>query len=115
MEDGMMKDHAQRREAIRAYKEQEDIGGIYRLCNNISGWKSEYRCTPNLKGQHSKMQFAKKTGLPFEPELAAQWEEYGPDAFEIQEIEQLKRQNEQTTAAFRKDLEALLELYTEGR
>lgn len=108
-----MTDKSQRRKAIRSYKEQEDIGGIYCLHNNVSGWKSEYRGTPNLKGQYSKMQFAKKTGLPFEPELAAQWEQYGPDAFEVLEIEQLKRQPDQTTASFRKDLEALLELYSQ--
>ena len=110
-----------RRAAIRAYKEQDEIGGIFCFVNTKTGWKSAPQATPNMKGQRSKLEFAKtmKLGLqrdadPFmEKELQEQMRQYGCECFEIAELETLKKQPEQTTKEFRKDLEDLLELWKE--
>lgn len=107
-----------RRAAIRAYKEMEDIGGIFRFVNTKTGWKSAPQATPNLKGQKSRLEFAKSNiaqALPTDPfmekDLQAQWKEYGGECFEIEVLETLKRQPEQSTKEFREDLAELLSLY----
>ncbi|MEL7603001.1 MAG: GIY-YIG nuclease family protein [Bacillota bacterium] len=110
-----------RRAIIRAYKEMDDIGGVYRYVNTKTGWKSAPQATPNLKGQKSKLEFAKvmKIGQdssadPFmDRELQEQWKEYGCECFELEVLETLKRQPEQTTKEFREDLVQLLSLWRE--
>lgn len=109
-----------RRAAIRAYKEMDDIGGVYRFVNTKTGWKSKPQSTPNLKGQRSRLDFAKSNisqALPTDPfmekELQAQWKEYGGQCFEMEVLETLKRQPEQTTKEFREDLSELLSLWQE--
>lgn len=109
-----------RRAIIRAYKEMDDIGGVYRYVNTKTGWKSAPQATPNLKGQKSKLEFAKAMHIgqdssdPFmDPELQEQWKEYGCECFELEVLETLKRQPEQTTKEFREDLAQLLSLWRE--
>lgn len=109
-----------RRAMIRAYKEMDDIGGVYRYINTQTGWKSAPQATPNLKGQKSKLEFAKVMNIgqdasdPFmDRELRDQYREYGCESIELEILETLKRQPEQTTKEFREDLAQLLSLWQE--
>lgn len=113
----MTGDITNKKEAIRAYKAQKDIGGIYRIRNTVSGWNGPYEATPNIKAAHSRLQFAKNTNLCFDQseEWRAQWEQYGGSAFQIEEVELIERQEGQTTAEFRKDVLTLLALYLETK
>ncbi|MDL2258254.1 hypothetical protein LJC42_03720 [Eubacteriales bacterium OttesenSCG-928-K08] len=108
-----MQDKQNRREAIRAYKEKDDIGGLYRYIDATHNWKSSVLCTPNLDGLKSKLEFSKRIkGCP-EPAIQAYFEQYGADLLEIEVIETLKRQPDQDIPGFRKDIKELLELYKE--
>lgn len=106
-----MKDKADRRAATRAYKEQEDVGGIYRIIHQPSGWQSPPLCTPNLKGVYSKLQFSQDTGSPSLEELKATWVSHGGKGYEVQVLECLARKPEQSPAEFRDDLKELLKLW----
>lgn len=103
-----------RRKAIRAYKEREETGGLYRVVNLQTGWKSPVAATPNLQGQRNKFQFAQRTHTRFEEMLRGEWETYGPEAFAFEEVERLVKKPEMTTKEFREELEALLALHQEA-
>ena len=102
-----------RKEILARCKEQDQIqtGGLYRIRNTATGWKSEIFSTPNIGGQRSRMQFAKNTNMPLLPALNAQWAEHGAAAFELEELELLQKKPTQSLQEFREDLEALLELW----
>lgn len=95
----------------REYKEREDIGGLYRYVDTANGWASPLYATPNMQGQRSKVQFAKKLGDCPEPAIQNHFNAHGGTTLEMVEIEQLKRKPDQTLPEFRADLKALLELY----
>lgn len=102
-----------RKKAIKAYKEAETVGGIYRLINPAHDWVGPLSATPNLKGMQSKMQFAQKTRTCFENSLRKTWEAYNGEGFEIVILEELEKKPEHTTQEFREDLGELLLLWQE--
>lgn len=99
-----------RRHAKRAYKEQQPIGGIYRIA--ADGWHSKYMATLNLHGLRGKLQFAQNTQLGFDSELQEKLKQLD-GAFTLEVLEELKKRPEQSTAEFRKELDMLLTLYLE--
>lgn len=108
-----MPSQEERKKAIRAYKEKEEIGGLFRYVNTVTGWQGPLQGTPNLEGIKNRFQFSKKTNSCFDTALAAEWAKHGADAFELVAVEQLKRKPDQTLPEFREELEALLKLYQE--
>ena len=108
-----MQDKASRREASRAYKAQEDIGGIFRIVHQPSGWQTPPLWTPNLEGERNKLQFSKSVDSPARSELQAVWRSLDKAGFELVELERLTRKPDQSVAEFREDLKALLELWQE--
>ncbi len=108
-----MDDKKNRRAAIAAYKEKarEEVGGLYRIVNTKNGWQSELIATPNLAGQRNRFQFGKDTNACFDRAAEAQWKEYGAEAFEFVEVEQLAKKPDMSVQEFREELEALLEIW----
>ncbi len=102
-----------RRQIIRAYKESDQIGGIFQIVNTKTGWKSGLQSTVNLQGQKNRLQFAKETNCCFDRLIEEQWKQYGGDAFVFQEIETLKKKPDQTGKEFGADLAELLALWKE--
>lgn len=103
-----------RKKALRAYKEREEIGGLYRIINTNTGWQSPITATPNLEGMKNRLAFAKKTNTRFDESLKGAWEAEGPDGFELVEIERLAKKPEMTIAEFREELADLLTLWMEN-
>lgn len=108
-----MDTRSERKKAIQAYKESATVGGIYRFANPARGWQSPLAATPNLKGQENHLVFAQKTGSCTDSMLAKKWKEYGAEGFVFEVVETLEQKPEQTTAEFREELAALLELWQE--
>lgn len=108
-----MQDRASRRAASRAYKAQEDVGGIFRIAHRPSGWQTPLLWTPNLEGERNKLRFGKRVDTPVLTELRAVWGSLDKDGFELIELEELRRKPDQSVAEFRDDLKALLELWRE--
>lgn len=102
-----------RREAVKAYKERETYGGLYRIVNNVTGWQSPFMVTPNIDGKLNSFQFGVSTNSCFDPSLQAQWTEYGAQAFELVVLERLKKKPELDGSAFREELQALIALWQE--
>lgn len=101
-----------KKKAIRDYKESDVYGGIYCIKNNITGKSSRFCATTNMHGQKGKLDFAKSTNqCPDDIIDKDEWEQYGVAAFELVEVELLKKQPDQTTADFRKELNELLNMY----
>lgn len=103
----------EQKKAIRAYKEREQIGGIYRVVNRKTGWQGPLSAAPDLEGKRSLLAFAKKTNSCFDPALQAQWASSDPEDFEFVEVERLKQKPGMTTLEFREDLRELLSLWQE--
>ena len=103
-----------RKKALKAFKEREEVGGLYRIRNTQTGWESPLCATPNLGGMRNRLQFAQKTNTNFDTMLKSQWEVYGPHAFSFVVVEELVKKPEQTTAEFREELAALLALHEEA-
>ncbi len=102
---------AARREAVKAYKERKEVGGLYRIVSTKSGWQGPLMGTPNLEGARNRFEFGKKTGACFDSSAAAQWAQDGPEAFEFVEVERLEKKPEQSSGEFREEIAAMLEMW----
>ncbi len=108
-----MDDKASRREAVKAYKERQEVGGLYRIVNGKTGWKGPVLATQNLVGVRNRFEFGKKTGACFDSGVAEQWAKEGSADLEFLEVERLERKPEQSSREFREELSALLALWKE--
>lgn len=108
-----MPNHDERKKAIQAYKERKEVGGLYRIINTQTGWKSELAATVNMQGSKNRLEFSKKTNACFDKLMEAEWKQCGPEAFEFVEVEILEKKPEQSTVEFREELADLLTLWQE--
>lgn len=112
MNDNKMNDNNNRKKAIRDFKESDTYGGIYCIKNKVTGEAGQFYATTNMHGQKGKLDFAKSTNICPEDIIDKnEWEQYGSASFELVEVELLKKQPEQATADFRKELNELLDMY----
>lgn len=102
-----------RRELLGAYKERKTVGGIYAIRNRKNG-RLLVGSAADLKGFRNRFEFAKQTGSGLSLRLKRDWEAFGPDAFELEVLEELEKKDAQTAEEFSADLKALLELRLEG-
>lgn len=100
-----------RKQARKAYKESESLGGLFRIVNTESGWESPLMATTDLQGRKNRLAFAKKTHTRFDETLREQWAAYAPEVFEFVEVERLSKKPEMTAAAFIEELNVLLAMY----
>lgn len=99
-----------RKELLGAYKERRVVGGVYAIRNTKNG-KRLLGAAADLKGFRNRFGFAKQTGSGLSLKLKKDWETFGPDAFELEILEELEKKETQTTEEFSADLRALLELH----
>lgn len=106
-----MTSNEQRKEALKAYKEREEVGGLYRIVHRAGGWESPLCATPNLQGQENKLRFTKKTDTCTDSMLKEPWSRLSHDGFAFVVVEKLVKKPEMTPAEFREELADLLKLW----
>lgn len=101
-----------KRELKNSYKEKPEIGGIYRItcAGNGRVWLKSAR---DLQGKINRFNFSVSTGLCPESDMRAAWDEYGPQAFSLSVLEELKKGETQTDREFSDDIDTLLAIWTE--
>ena len=102
-----------RRELLEAYRERKTVGGIYAVRNRRNG-KLLVGSAADLRGIRNRFEFAKRTGSGLSLKLKRDWETFGPEAFELEILEELEKKDAQTAEEFAADLRALLEMKLEG-
>ncbi len=108
-----MKPTEARKQAIAAYKEKKDVGGLFRIVHE-NGWQGPVLATPNLAGMQNRLAFAKKTGGCFDMKLREVWDRFPAEGFSLVELERLEGREGQTAAEFRAELGELLALWRDG-
>ncbi len=82
-----------RRELIRQYKETPRPAGVYRVRNTVNG-RSLMGTSPDLPGMLNRQRFQLQHGSHPNRELQKDWNEFGPDAFTFETLDQLKPASE---------------------
>ncbi len=103
---------ASRKELLRAYREREEIGGVYALVNEVSG-KRLVLSTTNIDKAASQLDFARTTGLCVHPLLERDWKASGGASFSLEILERVRRGETQTEGEFTDDVRALESLWKE--
>ncbi|RUL49607.1 MULTISPECIES: GIY-YIG nuclease family protein [Lysinibacillus] len=78
-----------KKELKQQYQEIEVIAGIYQIKNNTNG-KVLVESTRNLKTING-VKFTLNNNTHFNKQLQAEWNEFGKDAFTIEVLEALKK------------------------
>ena len=99
-----------RKEITNEYKERKISGGVYTIANTRNG-KYFIGHAANIQSVRNRFQFALTTGSTFHPKLQKDWQEFGPQAFTLQVLEELEQKPEQSQAEFVEDLQTLEELW----
>lgn len=95
-----------KKELKQEYKEIKIEGGIYVITNKQNG-KKFVASTPNFKTLNG-VKFTLENGLHTNKELQKEWKQYGKDDFDIEHVEVLKKE-ENESRVDKKKLEKLLE------
>lgn len=109
-----METREKRKALQRAYKEKEEIGCVSLYENRQNG---KYLITGdlNMRGTQSRFEFSKATGSCGRMEFAADWAQYGPDAFSMTVLDTLKKDPDQSPQDFREEVQALADMYRAKR
>ena len=78
-----------RKEKIREYKRTPRPMGVFQIKNKANG-KIFIGSSVNLPARLNRCRFELKTGVFQNTLLQDEWEQFGPDMFEIQELERLE-------------------------
>lgn len=100
-----------RKARIREYKKEPRPAGIYQVRNTATGVVM-VGATTNLAGRLNRHRFQLKAGLHPNAELQADWNDLGPDAFELTVLDTLEPRAEPDYDP-REDLALLLALWIE--
>jgi hypothetical protein len=101
-----------RKELLRAFKAEREVGGVYAIRNAATG-RILIQSTMTISKAKSLLDFAKITGSCVHPLLAEEWKACGPDAFTLEILETLDRKDEEAQKEFAEEVRALGELWLE--
>ena len=103
-----------KKQLISAYKERsrKQAGGIYAIRNTING-KIYLDASPDIAAAENRFSFALQTGSCVVVKLTHDWKAYGVGAFTFEVLETLEKNEDQTLAEFREDLDLLKKLWAE--
>ena len=111
-ESGTGKGKPSRKELLRAFKAEREIGGVYAIRNTTTG-RTLIQSTMTISKAKSLLDFSKLTGSCVHPLLADDWKAFGPDAFTLEILETLERKDEETQKEFAEEIHALGGLWLE--
>jgi len=101
-----------RKELKRLYKSRPAIGGVYCISCNGNG-RAWIDATKNMTAQLNSFRFSTSNGMCPNPELRAEWLEYGNESFTFTVLEELEKNETQTDAQFSNDIAVLLKMWQE--
>ena len=87
-------------------------GCVYAIRNRETG-RILLRSAQDIRRCQNLFDFSVRTGSCVHPKLSCDWARLGPQAFELQILEELKQGETQTDAEYKADIEALEELWRE--
>lgn len=94
------------------YKNRVVIGGVY--CVRCSGTDNRWlRATTDMQGSKNRFAFSVSINSCPETCMFGAWKQFGATAFSFEILEEVKKQETQTTREFSDDVNTLLELWTE--
>ena len=101
-----------KKEILATYKERKIIGGVYLIKNNENN-KALLLSTTDLQGSKNRFEFSQKTGSCVTLKLQKEWVEFGSNAFTMEVLEELNKNDTQTLKEFGDDIKMLEEIWLE--
>jgi hypothetical protein len=109
-----MADRETKKQLIDAYKERSrtQTGGIYLIKNKMNG-KVFVDLSADMTAAVNRFNFAKQMNSCVNIKLNKDWAQYGGEVFELEIAETLEKNELQSPAEFREDLEILKKMWIE--
>ncbi|MFB9328365.1 GIY-YIG nuclease family protein [Paenibacillus aurantiacus] len=85
----------QRKQLIQSYQEKERQMGVFSITNKVNG-RRLIGASANLEGAWNRELFGLETGLHGNKLLQADWNEFGPGAFEFEVLERIETKDKLT-------------------
>lgn len=107
-------DKETKKKLIDAYKEQcrTQTGGVYVIRNTANG-KILLEASPDIAAAENRFRFALQTGSCVNIKLCKDWAAFGSGVFELETLETIGKNEDQTVDQFREDLELLKAMWLE--
>lgn len=105
-------DKDKKRKLINDYKEwsRTQKGGIY-IIKNTKNNKLFLGVTADIVAIKNRFESGKQFGGSFHPKMNSDWALFGSDAFEIEIVESMEKNDLQTPAEFMEDLQLLKKMW----
>lgn len=100
-----------RKEALRQYKENPPLAGVFAV-RNVAEGKALVGATPNVAGRLNRERFSLEMGDHTSKQLQADWNRLGPDAFVIELLDEIEEPEDPATD-LKEELEELRQMWIE--
>ncbi len=108
-----MKNKTTDRKALRgAYKERAIIGGVGAV-RNLKNGRMLIESAADIAAKKNRFEFARSSGLCIYPRLQKDWDQFGPDAFIYEVLEQLEKPEDQDAKEFAENITLLEKIWIE--
>lgn len=107
-----MQNSKTKKEIIEKYNGREIIGGVYIIKNTVNN-KILLNGVTDLKAGRNRFEFSKVTGSCVNMELQDDWHKYGKEAFTLEVLDEIKKNELQSFDEFAADINALKEIWME--
>ena len=107
-------DKESRKQLIDAYKERSrtQTGGVYAVRNTQNG-RIFLDASADITASENRFKFAQSTGSCVNVKLNRDWAEFGSGAFTFEILETIDKNEDQTPAEFREDIDLLKKMWIE--
>jgi hypothetical protein len=109
-----MSDKETKKQLINAYKERSrtQTGGVYLVRNRENG-KVFVDLSADMAAAVNRFNFARQMNSCINVKLNNDWAQFGADAFDFEVAETIEKNEQQSPAEFRDDLELLKKMWIE--
>ena len=101
-----------RKELLASYKERKVTGGVCAVKNTANG-KVLLLSAVDLSGIKNRYEFAQSTGGFIHMKLQDDWKKYGSSAFTFEVLDQIDKNEMQTSDEFSEEVELLKEIWSQ--
>lgn len=101
-----------KKKLITGYKERIQTGGVYIIRNNKNN-KIFLDYSADIGAISNRFEFSKQMNFCVNAKLKKEWDAFGGDAFSLEVLETLEKNETQTAKSFSEDLSLLKDLWFE--
>ena len=105
-------DKERKKEILSEYKQRKTTGGVFKITNTANG-RYMLKAEVDLQSFQNRFNFSMRMKSCLHPKLQKDFNEFGPDVFVLEFLEEVEKKEDESRMGFRDRLKKLEEAWAE--